>query len=99
MSGDGDGDLESETRVCKRWIARRQERVRKRRRETRPLHIYNGKNVAHVAHCMRQPTQRFNFHTNTLQPDVAKMTTARHFTWNTAMGRFQTYPSIKTITE
>jgi hypothetical protein len=42
MSGGG-GDLESETRVCKRWITRRQERVRKRRRGTRPLYIYNSK--------------------------------------------------------
>jgi hypothetical protein len=59
MSGGDGGDLESETRVGKKWIARRQERVRKRRRGTRPLYIYNGKKT-------RQPTQWFDFHTNIL---------------------------------
>jgi hypothetical protein len=66
MSSDGGGDLESETRVCKRWIARWQKRVKKRRRGMRPLSIYNGKNATHVAHRTQQPTQRFDFHTNTL---------------------------------
>jgi hypothetical protein len=29
-------------------------------------HFYNGKNTAHATHWMRQLTQRFDFHTNTL---------------------------------
>jgi hypothetical protein len=42
--GSGSGrDLESGTRVCKRWTTGRKERVRKRGRGTRPLYVYNGK--------------------------------------------------------